>query len=226
MAVKQLTRMETGGSVVELRRGDPDTNISYGSRARSFYEVWVNDVHRGYVFFANGWGGSWQALSLRPKHRYDAVYHKHDDADRTCYGLAEFYRELSPGALNEPENWGEHARRWSDRNELLAAFPKMIELGRCPSPAEAAAKLVQDKVDYAERQAEDARKAARWAAEQAQRERDKAAAAARDEEMRTESLAGLQSILDRFAAQLSNLEMVSLQRAIERFGGPKQGAST
>jgi hypothetical protein len=213
--------MEVDGSVVQIKPLTPEVEYHYSDgtpvyRQKSLYEVYVDDVMRGYVWFPKGWGGRWHVLALRPKQSYNPNYNRQDAEEKARFGLAGYYRSLSPGSLNEREDWGEHARYFEDRNAILAAFPKMVALGRCPSPAEEIVNAEAAKRAYEEQQAEDARRTGQRAQERAQAERERVAAAARAEEERQETLDGLISIRDRFAGQLSNLEMVALTRAIDR----------
>lgn len=236
---KLPTRIEQDGHVVEIRPIDLEVEYEYAEsrvfrlvddevvevmerpppsyRQRSLYEVYVDDVMRGYIQCPKGWGARWEAYALRPQHAYHPGYHKHDAADIAQYGRAHFYKKLSPGALNEPENWGEYERSWKDRTVILRAFPKMVELGRCPTQQQFAKNLVKDKAAYAERQRKDAEDTARWKAEKIERERQEQLAAERAEEERKEELAGLTEIYDtRDVLALSNFQIAALERAIKR----------
>jgi len=213
--------MEVEGSIVEVRPIDLEIQYTYSDgspnyRQRSLYEVFVDDVKRGYIYFPKGYGGKWHVLALRPQQGYSPSYNKQDDEAKTRFGIAHYYKHLSPGALNEKEDWGEHARDWEDRNAILRAFPRMVALGRCPSPAEEIENHEAEKVKHAERVATDAANKIRWAEERAQQQAAEEARKQRAEEERIESLEGLTSIRDRLGAQLSNFEMVALTRAIEK----------
>lgn len=218
---KQVTRMEVDGSVVEIEPMDLEVQYRYSDgsanyRQRSLYKVLVDGVHRGYLSFPKGYGGKWSAAVLRPQTTvYDPSHHTHGEEDRTRYGLFSYYRIVSPGVLNETENWGEHERFWEDRNAILAAFPKMVALGRAPTPEQEARNIIKMKQRYEEQKIEDAERKARYARERDERERQQAEAARVAEEARQETLAGLESIRDRFAGQLTNLEALALGRAID-----------
>jgi hypothetical protein len=237
MAKKQVTRMEVDGVVVDIRpiareesyrsasyyigaggeRIPCDPDIHY--RQKSLYEVYVDDVLRGWLEFPLGWGGEWTLYSMRPQHeRFEPSYHKHDDEEKAQYGRQGYYKKLGPGALNEPENWGEHRKRWDDRNDILAHIPKLVAMGRMPNATEMAVKLEQWKTDHATRAREDAERTARYAREREEEKAASAAAALKAEEERVETLMGLESIRDRLGKDvLSNLEMVALTRAIDRY---------
>ncbi|AFU88141.1 hypothetical protein CcrColossus_gp271 [Caulobacter phage CcrColossus] len=212
--------MEVDGSVVLIEPMEREVSYRYSDgsvgayRQRSLYKVLVDDVLRGYLSFPMGYGGRWSVVTLRPKHRYSNVW-RHLYSDRTEHGLFEYYRSVSPGVLNETENWGEHAKFWEDRNAILAAFPKMIALGRAPSPEEEEANLIQMKADYEESVRQDAANKERWARERAEREAQQAEAARIAEEKRLETLEGLNSILAR--ETLTNFERDCLMTAIARF---------
>lgn len=218
---KQVTRLEVDGSVVEIEPMDLEVQYHYSDgsanyRQRSLLKVLVDGVHRGYLTFPKGYGGKWSAAVLRPQNTtYDPSFHKHDDEDRNRYGIFSYYRVVSPGVLNEQENWGPHEKAWVDRNAILAAFPKMVALGRAPSPEEEARNIVKMKRRYEEQKVEDAERKARWARESIEREQQKVEAARAAEEARQETLAGLESIRDRYAGQLTNLEALALGRAID-----------
>lgn len=240
---KTPTRIEQDGHVVEIRPIDLEVEYQYGSstvyvlidgemvkrteqpppsyRQRSLYEVYVDDVMRGYVYCPKGWGARWQALALRPQQSYHPGFHKHDAEEIARFGRASFYRHLSPGSLNDQEDWGEHERYWTDRTAILRAFPRMVELGRCPTLEEFDAKLAKDKIAYAERQRKDAEDKARWAAEREERKRQQELAAERAEAERVEELAGLTEIYEtRDVLGLSNFQIAALERAISRVSAP------
>lgn len=239
MSVKQVTRMEVDGSLVEIKpiereesyssaaywindageRVPCDSDIHY--RQRSLYEVYVDDVHRGWVEFPNGWGGEWTLYSLRPQHeRFEPTHHKHDAEEKSRYGRQGYYRTITPGSLNETENFGEHRKRWTDRNDILAHVPALVKLGRLPDAAEMEKRLRQWKRQHAARVAEDAAREVRWAEEKAERARLAQIAAEEAEVLRRDTEEGLQSILDRAQSgelRLSNSETEALQTALARW---------
>lgn len=218
---KQVTRMEVDGSVVEIEPMDLEVQYRYSDgsanyRQRSLLKVLVDGVHRGYLSFPKGYGGKWAVAVLRPQNtNYDPSFHTHGEEDRTRYGLFSYYRVVSPGILNEMENWGEYPKFWEDRNAILTAFPKMVALGRAPSPEEETRNIVRMKRLFENRKVEEAERTARYARERDERERAKTESARVAEESRQETLSGLESIRDRFAGQLSNLEALALGRAID-----------
>lgn len=220
---KQHTRMEVDGIVVEIKPLDLEVQYTYSDgtphyRQRSLYEVQVDGVKRGYVMFPSGWGGQWEAYSLRPKNIWNPE--THDPASELRqFGVASYYRALSPGALKEPENWGEHERRWADRNAILQAFPKMVALGRCPSPEEELKIYEKAKRDKRLQAAEEAARKEQWARERAESEEREARERERAEEERVETLEGLESLKTKYWDAMTNLEMVALTRAIQKFGG-------
>lgn len=219
MADKQVTRMEVDGSIVKIEAIDREVAYRYSDgspsyRQRSLYKVLVDDVHRGYLSFPLGYGGRWVAVTLRPKNSY-SPYFKQTDEQRDEYGLIAYYRVASPGILAETENWGEYPKHWTDRNAILAAFPRMVALGRAPSREEEIANRIEAKADFEERLRKDAEDDARRTREREERERQRVLAATAAEEARQETLAGLESIRDRFAGQLTNLEALALGRAID-----------
>lgn len=219
MTAKQVSRMEVDGSVVRIEAMEREVAYRYSDgtpsyRQRSLYKVLVDDVLRGYLSFPLGYGGKWSVATLRPKHHYSNVW-RHLARDKTEYGLFSYYRSVSPGVLNEPENWGAHAKVWEDRNAILAAFPKMIALGRAPSPEEEEANLAQMKLDYEEDLRQEAAKKERWAQERADREAKAVEDARIAEERRVETLEGLNSILGHDT--LSNFERACLVNAIAAF---------
>lgn len=222
---KQLTRMEVDGHVVRIEPITPDILYRYNDGTprygqRSAYEVYVDDALRGYVWFPTGYGGRWYACSLRWGQRYDPGHAPHDETELAKGRFGQYQpvlKSLSPGALNETENWGEHKKYWDDRNEILRAFPRMIELGRAPTVEEVAAQTELDKKDFAARIAKAEADKIRWAEEAAERERQRVIAAQKAEEERAEVEAGLESINERFRTQLSNFEIAALERALQQW---------
>lgn len=211
--------MEVDGSIVRIEPMEREVAYRYSDgspsyRQRSLYKVLVDDVLRGYLTFPLGYGGKWSVVTLRPKNHYSNVW-RHLSGDKTEYGLFGYYRTVSPGVLQETENWGEHPKTWEDRNAILAAFPKMIALGRAPSPEEETANLIEMKADYEDRQRQEAANKERWAKERADREAQKAEDARVAEEKRKETLEGLNAILGHDT--LTNFERACLVTAIEAF---------
>lgn len=220
---KQVTRMEVDGVLVEIKPLDLEVQYTYSDgtphyRQRSLYEVQVDGVKRGYIMFPSGWGGQWEAYTLRPKNIWNPETHDPEMELRT-FGVASYYRALTPGTLTEPENWGIYEKRWFERNDILAAFPRAVKLGRAPSPEEEAKIYVKAKADKRRKDAEDAARKAQWAEERRLSEEAAARERVRAEEERVETLEGLESLKTKYWDDMTNLEMVALTRAIQKFGG-------
>jgi hypothetical protein len=232
---RRVERFEFGDDVVELRQVDPDKreaapdNFMSGPAQRSKWEVHINDVHRGYVFYPLGVGNPWIGCLLEPK---QLVGYDGEDGVRCWLGPTGEHGGWSEtggmwdgllGLLKRLEAPDDLKRRsnstygFKDRASAAEAFARAFRAGKVPHGGEVEKKIAAEQRRIAERKRQDAADQARYARERADREAQERRDATAAEEARQEVLAGLASIQERFNGQLSNLEAVALTRAIERY---------
>jgi hypothetical protein len=201
-----------------------------GPAQRSKWEVHIDGVHHGYVFYPLGVGNPWIGCLLEPQ---DLVGYDGEDGVR-CW----------LGPTGEHGGWEETGGKWDGLLGLLKKLEAPDDLKRrgnssygfriAPARPRLSrvltglarshdARRVDEKIaaelsaDKPTRKREDAERTARYAREaEADRQR-RAREAAAAEELRQEVLAGLVSIQERYNGQLSNLEMTALTRALERY---------
>lgn len=235
---RKVERYTFGDDVVELRQVDPDRREAppdshmFGPAQRSKWEIYINDVHRGFAFYPLGVGNDWVVTTLEPKDIYQ--YSFLDKAPVRCWkgptgplggwnetggmwdGLLGLLRRVKP--LRDVEmGYEDESVRWKDRPMIAEGFLKCFKQGIVLSPEQIEAKIAKRKQEIIDRKRKDAEDTARYARERAEAEARRQREAAEAEERRQETLAGLESILETKGGTLSNLEMTALTRAIEAY---------
>lgn len=223
------------------RRQAPEDSHMYGPAQKSKWEVYIDDVLRGYVFYPLGVNQGWKPMTLAPKPDYYGGYTPTrawlpPDGEYGGWGeggmwdgLMGLLQPLTVKDVRMGNTYWEPRRWWKDRASCAGAFVAAMKGGKAPDPVGVEKMIVDgeaEKVRRAKKAAEDkARVDREIAADRARRDRE----AAEAEELRQETLMGLESILERFGGagdddKLRNLERVALCRAIETFGGKIDGA--
>lgn len=247
MAKPRVETYEIEGHAVRLvnvppcRREAEESSHMHGPAQKSKWEVYVDDVLRGFIFYPLGVGHGWVARSLRPQ---DLLRWQGEDGVRAW---------LPP--TGEHGGWAETGGMWDgllglleplkvsqspglpyftqvkpakDRRVLAEAFVQAVKDRTAPNAAGVDKLIADARSDKIAREKEDAARKVRYAREAEERKVREAQEAARAEELRCETLMGLESILERYGAddndKLGNLERVALCRAIETFGGKVDGA--
>lgn len=232
---RKIERHQFDDVVVELRQVDPDrreceaTSHMFGPAQRSKWEVHIDDVHLGFVFYPLGVAKPWLGCLLEPQNLLD-YYGK---SGVRCWlgptgehggwaetggmwdGLLGLLKNLeAPADLKQRSN---STYGFKDRAGVAEGFARAFKAGKLPDAAAVERKIATEKRAKAERKRKDAEDTARYARERAEREEQQRRDAEAAEEARIEALDGLTSIRDRFGGQLSNLEAVALGRAIDRY---------
>ncbi len=239
-------RYEIDGLVIEARRVEPTIFTSRHSTSvmnaetgawdgtfrevvehhpceTSKFEVYIDDVLRGYVIYPKGGGFSrsaWMAFSLRSNpgrggRGLDAPSWK---------GVEAQFKQLQPQEpIFDPGHTHGERRFFSTREEAVRGFAAFYLAGKLPTAEEVAAETRErratEQANAAERARQDEASRQRWAREAADRDR------ARDErwEREAEAYEGLQSLqsklqgLDAAARALlnvTNFEMSALDTAL------------
>lgn len=232
---RKVERYTFDDVAVELRQLDPDkreaapTDFMSGPAQRSKWEVHINGVHHGYVFYPLGVGNPWIGCLLEPLQLVDynggdgircwlGPTGEHGGWEETggkWDGLLGLLRRLeAPDGLKQSAN---SSYGFKDRASAAEGFARAYRAGKVPNAAEVDRKIATEQRRIIERKREDAERTARYAREAEEERQRKAREAVAAEEARQEVLAGLASIQERFNGQLSNLEAVALTRAIERY---------
>jgi hypothetical protein len=224
------------GVTVELRQVDPDrreceaSSHMYGPAQRSKWEVHIADVHLGFVFYPLGVANPWIGCLLEPQRLLDydgktgvrcwlgptGEHGGWAETGGVWDGLLGLLKSLeAPGDLKQRSN---STYGFKDRAGAAEGFARAYKAGKLPDAAGVDRKIAAEKRHVADRKREDAERTARYAREREEEKAAQAAAAAKAEEERVETLMGLESIRDRLGKDvLSNLEMVALTRAIDRY---------
>jgi len=223
------------GVTVELRQVAPDKRNAKpgthmeGPAQRSKWEVHIGDTHLGFAFYPLGVANPWIGTTLEPQ-------------DLTNYDGLDGVR-CWKGPTGEYGGWGETGGMWDgllgllkrveaptdlkqrsnstygfrDRAGVADGFARAYKAGKLPDTAGVNRKIATRRQEIADRKREDAERTARYTRERAesaaQQKRDAEAA----EALRLETLEGLVSIRDRLGTQISNMELVALGRAIDRY---------
>jgi hypothetical protein len=232
---RKTERHEFDGVTVELRQVDPDKreceerSHMNGPAQRSKWEVHIDDVHLGYVFYPLGVGNPWIGCLMEPQALLDYDGRSGVRCWRGPTGEHGGWAETGGmwdgllgllKRLEAPADLKTHSRStygFKDRAGAAEAFARAYKDGKLPDAAAVDRKIATEKRAKAERRRQDAEDNARYARERAEREEQQRLAAIAAEEARLEALEGLTSIRDRFGGQLSNLEAVALGRAIDRY---------
>lgn len=243
MAKPRVERYEIDGHVVEMASVPPDkrecedSSHMAGPAQRSKWEVRVDGVLRGFVFYPLGYGGSWAPRVLLPNEvlpfsNADKLVRAwlpppgpHGGWNSTGGMWDGLMGLLRPLELYQEGStvWKEDRRRWKDRAEVAWGFARGVDQGVVPTTEEVEKAFVDAAEAKAARAKKDADDKARYAREAVERRAREAQEAADREQRRLEILEGLQETLDQHGGLLSNFQRDALCRAIVDYGGSVGG---
>lgn len=232
---RKVERYEFGDDVVELRQVDPDKrdceadNFMAGPAQRSKWEVHINGVQHGYVFYPLGVGNPWIGCLLEPQRLlgYDGAdgvrcwlgptgaHGGWEETGGKWDGLLGLLKRLE--APDDLKQRSHSTYGFRDRACAAEGFARAFKAGKVPDATGVDKMIAAERRRLADRKRQDAEDQARYTREKQEREAREAREATEREERRQEILAGLESAKERLGGQLSNLEMIALGRAIDDY---------
>lgn len=207
---EKIETYQVGDDVITIKRTQVAQYRPYGdgvvaSPERSKYEVLINGELRGWLVFPQGWGQSWQLYTLREKS------YPSDSVDGV-FGTSGVYHAVTAPTVIPGLQFGV---QWESRAHLIENIIPALKKGFLPSQSEVDAQIAADEARrLQEKQQEEIDRIAH-AKKRAEEDRQA-------EEYRCETLDGLTSIKDKYFSQLTNLEQVAIQRAIEIYATKKR----
>lgn len=224
----------------DIEHGLWEDKVSYATRSK--YEVRVNGGLVGFVFYPKGVGNPWVLTSLIPNACDQYSFHSdyvlaweppvenpdHPGMYKLYGGVMGLLQPLRPWRrdLEPDKDHGQWANTdvtdwwgWESREQIASFIPRFWLAGRMPGPEGVIKKIAEAKAERI-RRAEAARaEAIAEKARDVQRAENRRLAVEEANRLRRETREGLETIRERFGADMTNFESAALAEALKQFGG-------